>query len=354
MHILFVLPGMGFGGAERVVANLANELAKTNTVTIVLASGVCEIAYKLDENIKLEIMPVSGNAVKTWGVFRRFCKCQRPDIVIAFMADTGVMASMFLVGTSIPVITSERNDPARKRSDLSIIVKLLGKIAPAFTAGYVFQSEGAKSYYPKHVQKKSCIILNPLDIEKLPTREKDKVDNRIVSAGRLHPQKNHKMLIRAFAKSKAKDTHTLHIYGEGVLRAELEALISNLGMADKVFLEGNSKQVQEDMKNAKLFVFTSDYEGLPNALMEAMAIGIPCISTDCSPGGARMLINDGENGVLIPCGDEERLVAELDALCDDTERLKSFGEQAVKLRDRTNIETISEEWMEFINEIVKK
>ena len=98
------------------------------------------------------------------------------------------------------------------------------------------------------------------------------------------------MLIRAFAASKASEKHTLHIYGEGKLRPELEALVSELNMCDKVFLEGNSHQVHEDIKNAKLFAFTSDYEGLPNALMEAMAIGVPCVSTDCSPGGARMLI----------------------------------------------------------------
>ena len=353
MRVLFVIPGMGFGGAERVVATLANELVKSNDITVVLTSGKGETAYKLDENVKLEIMPVSGNVVKTWGAFRRLCKRQRPDAVVAFMADTGVMAAAFLAGTGIPVIASERNDPARKRGDLSVIVKLLGRIAPAFTAGYVFQSEGARSYYPKRVQKKSRIILNPLNIEKLPAREADKIDNRIVSVGRLHPQKNQKMLINAFAKSKAKDAHTLHIYGDGELRGELEALIDKLGISDKVFLEGNSKRVQEDIKNAKMFVFTSDYEGLPNALMEAMAIGIPCLSTDCSPGGARMLINDGENGVLIPCGDEERLIAELDALIDDPERLKAFSEQSVKLRDRTNIAAISKEWIDFIKKFAK-
>ena len=99
-----------------------------------------------------------------------------------------------------------------------------------------------------------------------------------------------------------------------------------MNATDRIFLEGNVKDVHDKIKNSKLFVFTSNYEGLPNALMEAMAMGIPCVSTDCSPGGARMLINNRENGILVPCKDEEKLISALDELCDNDELRIKIGE----------------------------
>ena len=168
----------------------------------------------------------------------------------------------------------------------------------------------------------------------------------------VRAQKNQAMLIKAFAASTAPQAHTLHIYGDGPLRGELEALISKLGMGDKVFLEGNSKRIYEDIKNAKLFAFTSDREGLPNALMEAMAIGVPCVSTDCSPGGARMLIQNGENGTLIPCGDTAALAAAFDELLADEARLAKFSANGQKLRETVCLETITNRWLECISQVI--
>ena len=309
-------------------------------------------AYPLSENVALISPDTELPTLKNWMRFRTFCKQIKPDVVIAFMTNMGIMSSLFLIGTKIPVIVSERNDPFVERKEASLTMRILGKLSSLFIAGYVFQSEGAKSYYSKSIQKRSCIILNPLNVDDLPEREPEKIDNRIVTVGRLHPQKNHKMLIEAFAASKVKDVHTLHIYGDGELRAELESLIYSLDMCDKIFLEGNSKQVHTDIKNAKLFVFTSDREGLPNALMEAMAIGLPCISTDCSPGGARMLIETGKNGILIPCGDLERLIREMDALCADESRLTKFGEAAKKIKEETSIDVIADAWLGFIAQVL--
>ena len=353
MNIVFALPGLGFGGAERVVSILANEFAKEHTVKIILTSGRSDCAYSLSPEITVEPTDGSNNVFKNWKSFRKICKESKPDVVISFMTVTGIMSAIALAGTNIPIITSERNDPFAKSTQLSTPLKILGKLAPFFTAGYVFQSEGAKNYYSTKIQKKSCIILNPLNVEKLPTRDENNIDNRIVSVGRLHPQKNQKMLINAFARSQINQDHTLHIYGDGPLKNELEELIETLEMKNKIFLEGNSKQVHEDIKNAKLFVFTSDYEGLPNALMEAMAIGLPCISTDCSPGGAKMLINNGENGILIPCGDEDLLMKELDSICNDKERLDMYGAKAKTICDKTKISSIANEWMKNIKIFTK-
>ena len=352
MKIAFVLPCLGFGGAERVVSLLSNELAKNHEVLIILTRTDQQV-YELDKRISVKTRNTTDKTLDTWKTFRRVCKKENPDVVIAFMTDTGILSAICLAGTGIPVITSERNDPNVKAMQPPMKLKILNKFAPTFTAGYVFQSEGAQSFFPKKIQKKSCIILNPLDADKLPVREDDAIDNRIVSVGRLTEQKNQKMLINAFARSTASKNHTLHIYGDGNLREELQAQIHALGMDNQIFLEGNSAHVHEDIKNAKLFVFTSDYEGLPNALMEAMAIGLPCISTDCSPGGARMLIKNGENGILIPCGDEDRLIREIDTLLPNAERLTSLGQEARNIRNKTSISAIAQNWVDFITKCTK-
>ena len=244
MKIVFTLPCLGFGGAERVVSLLSNELAKEHDVTIALMQRDPKIAYTLDERVTVVSINTTGKIVATWKSFRRFCKKEKPDAVIAFMTETGILSAIALAGTGIPVFTSERNDPNVKEMQPSKKLQLLNKFAPALTTGYVFQSEGARAFFPKKIQKKSCIILNPLDIAKLPERDEQAVDNRIVSVGRLTEQKNQKMLINAFAKSSASANHTLHIYGDGNLREALAAQITALGMEGKVILEGNSTHVQ--------------------------------------------------------------------------------------------------------------
>ena len=355
MKIVFAIPAMGFGGAERVVSLLANEFAKKgNEVFILSLTGNTESAYPLEDGVKLIPIKDQRSTLCTWSEFRKVCKVLHVDIVLAFMTGVGVAASTFLIGSQIPVIISERCDPSAKDMSLSLKLKVMERVSRYFTAGYVFQSEGAKAFFPKSIQKKSCIILNPLNSESLPERDPDHIDNRIVSVGRLHPQKNFKMLIDAFAASKAKEQHTLHIYGEGALRKGLEQQIQSLGLCNKIFLEGNSPKVHEEIKQAKLFAFTSDYEGLPNALMEAMAIGLPCISTDCSPGGARMLIQNGENGILVPCGDTEQFTQALNQLCNDSVKLKNYGEKARQIKERTNVETIAELWLSFVAQVKKR
>ncbi len=354
MNIVFAVPSMGFGGAERVVSILANEFSKQHNVSIVLLSGKEEIAYKLEQKVNTVIIPQNLTVLKRWKQFRCVCKQLKADVVLAFMTGVGVMATGFLVGTSIPVIISERCDPYAKDMQLSAKLRIINFFTKFLTKGYVFQSEGAKNFYPKVVQKKSCIILNPLNTENFPVYNIDNAEKRIVSVGRLHEQKNQKLLINAFAKSKYCNDYALHIYGEGKLRDELQVQIDSLGLQEKVVLEGNRSNVLQELIKAKLFVFTSNYEGLPNALIEAMALGLPCVSTDCSPGGARMLINNGENGLLVPCNDLSSLVDAMNKLYDDSDFCKKVGEKAKLIREKTKTDAIAKEWLDFIERCKKK
>lgn len=351
MKIVFAIPGLGFGGAERVVSILANKMVQEHEVRIILTSGSSKIAYPLCERIDLTVIPESYSVNKRWITFRKLCNDFKADVVLAFMDTVGIMACCYLCGTGIPVIVSERNDPSEKTRQLGLGFRILQKASFVLSSGYVFQSEGARNYYPAICQKKSCIILNPLDVEALPSREYDRIEKTIVSVGRLHPQKNHKLLITSFSKSKfCQAGYTLHIYGEGNLREELEKQIESYSMKEKIFLEGNQENILPQIKNAGVFVFTSNYEGLPNALIEAMAMGIPSISTDCSPGGARMLINDRENGCLIPCDNEQTLIEAMDEWYDNPEKMYAAGISGKNIRNMVNTATIADKWIRFINE----
>ena len=353
MNIVFAIPSLGFGGAERVVSILASEFANKNRVTIILTSGKNNVVYKLHQNVEIYTLRNNTSNIKKWLEFRKQCKKLKADIVIAFMDAIGIIASIFLVFTNIPVICSERNDPSESSRKLNISYRILKNISTNLIKGYVFQSDGARAAYPIKCQKKSSIILNPIDSSCIPLRDDNTIKRRIVNVGRLHTQKNQKLLINAFAKSLFfKNGFTLHIYGSGPEKDNLMSMIMELNLENKVFLEGNQNDILEKIKNSSLFVLTSNYEGLPNSLMEAMAIGIPCISTDCSPGGARMLIKaDESNGILVPCNDEEKLVEKLDILYSNPDLLNTIGKNAKKIINESDVKKIATEWKTFIEDV---
>lgn len=355
MRIVFAIPGLGFGGAERVVSILASQLVKDNhDVKIILTSGNKKIAYDLSQNVEIDFLPPKINVLKRWLLFRKKCLEYKAEAIIAFMDTVGVMAACFMMHSGIPVITSERNDPTEKSRKLSFTFKALKAISVFLTKGYVFQSEGARNSYPKVCQRKSTIILNPIEDDCIPNRDNNEIELSIVNVGRLHNQKNQAMLISAFANSLfCKNGYVLHIYGDGELKTKLQSQVFNLGIEKKVILEGNQKDVLEKIKNASLFVLTSNYEGLPNALMEAMAIGIPCISTDCSPGGARMLINsNNSNGIIVPCENAEKLTTAMDYLYTHRDIMKSMGEKGKYIKEKANVVSITAQWVEFINKVI--
>jgi glycosyltransferase involved in cell wall biosynthesis len=304
------MPALRFGGAERVTSVLANEWVKQGVnVRILLVESDETSCYPLADNVELkscrretQIGQVKQGAIIR--AIRKEAKEWKPDAVICFYNALCGLTAIALRGTRIPLIYSERNDP--NRTNQRKIDKVYKEIVEHCAAKFVFQTTGAQKCYPKKVQDRSAVILNPLDTTGFPTHDFTSEKKEIVTVGRLEPQKNQKILIDAFSKF-AKDfpDYKLTIYGEGSLRPELEQFIQSKGLQDRVMLPGSKNRIQEHIKDAALFVLSSDYEGIPNALIEAMAIGLPCVSTDCSPGGARELINDGENGVIVDCGNSD-------------------------------------------------
>ncbi len=351
MKIVFVISSMGFGGAERVVSVLANQFVREHDVKIITTSTRSDVAYALDSRVELCSIPSPCSNLQRWTMVRRLCVEYRADVVLAFMDTIWIMTSLSLAFTSIPVIASERNDPSEKSLQLSGAFRILRFFANYLTSWFVFQSEGARSYYPQITQRKSCVILNPLNVENLPLRDESCMEKKVVNVGRLCPQKNQMLLLEAFGESDYAKDHQLYIYGEGELRQELEQKIRELQLEDRVFLPGSRSDVHELIRNAALFAFTSDFEGLPNALIEAMAMGIPCVSTDCSPGGARMLVDHRTNGLLVPCNDKKALVEAMNWMYRHPELAEACGRNARDIRSRVEKEKIAGEWLRWIRHV---
>ena len=161
-------------------------------------------------------------------------------------------------------------------------------------------------------------------------------------------------MIRAFKQIADRyPEYKLIIYGEGEKRAALTELICELGLENRVYLPGTEKSIFDKIKDASMFVFTSDFEGLPNALIEAMALGLPCISTKCSPGGAEELIKDGENGILVDCGDESQISAAMEALLSDKTKCEILGENAFKIRERVSVNEIVTQWENYFENVTR-
>lgn len=353
MKCLFVAPGMLFGGAERVMSILANEWGKSNVETTILVTETEAISkYSLSDKVtiigcheeKERARIPQFTVIKK---VRDICKEWKPDVVISFYNDLCALTALGIIGLHIPLIYSERNDP--KRTNQRLLDRLYRMIVECMADKIVFQTAGAQRCYSKRVQEKSTVILNPVNTNAFPSHDFSCEKSEIVSVGRLEAQKNQKLLIDAF-ELIASDfpEYQLTIYGEGRLRKELEEYIKAKVLQERVFLPGNKNNIQEHIKDASLFVLSSDYEGIPNALIEAMAIGLPCVSTDCSPGGARELIKEEVNGLITPCGDARKLSSAMRMMLNNKVYAKGCGIEALKIRKKTDVKKISEDWLNYI------
>ena len=207
----------------------------------------------------------------------------------------------------------------------------------------MFQTERAKNYFTGKIKSLGVIIPNPVAI----TCTAQKSKNKIVSVGRLAPQKNQKLLIDSFNDVlKKHPEYSLYIYGDGSLKQQLETQIIELGLEKKVFLPGNKPNVHKEIADAKIFVLSSDYEGLSNALLEAMMMGFPCVSTECA--GADEYIINGENGMLVPLQDKDAMINAINYIIENQDIAFEMGEKAKRSVSKCSVEFIMKEWNKII------
>lgn len=347
MDVTFVVSALHGGGAERVIATLANYMAdRDDDVTILMTAGD-EVVYQLHEKVQLiSIGQASGGnplvQLKRLYAMRQYFKSHRQSHIVSFSTTINLFTIIASLGLKMDVIVSERNDPNRFH------YKRLRDMIYALGGRFVFQTEEAADCFSKAIRERSCVIPNPIrtGLPEVYTGEREK---KIAAAGRLEPQKNHKLLLEAFAGfHQSYPEYTLHIYGKGKLEQELKTLASELHIESHVVWEGFRADVLERIRTYGMYVLSSDYEGISNSLMEAMALGIPCISTDCPIGGSRLCIENEENGLLTPIGDREALQSAMEWIAQDGKRAEAMGQRASGIRERFSEEKICECWRVFI------
>ena len=354
--IMFYINAINGGGAERVMTNLATQFSEEGYETVLVTSYRAEGEYLLGEKVhrlSLENEEIQQSRIKRnfsrIRKLRYICENEKPDLFVSFMAEPNFRAILATAGLKIKTIVSVRNDPNREYGGK--LMKVVGKWLLPFANGCVFQTEEAKSWFPKKLQKKSTIIFNAVK-EEFYVKERNPKAYTIVSCGRLQEQKNHKLLIEATADLIDRYPQLkVKIYGEGNLEDGLKQEIKKFKLESVVTLEGQTNNVPEALEEADIFVLTSNYEGMPNALMEAMAMGIPSISTDCPCGGPKMLIEDGIDGLLIPIDDKEKLVNAIKRLFEDQENKQLIGENAKIKVKQFSTDKIFSQWKEYFEMI---
>jgi len=353
---LFVIRSLTGGGAERVVSILASGLAKRGYEVHLVIYGSSNSDYELNSKVILHVLGKNNcqNMIKQKlsrvYYIREIINEIQPDIIIPFLG--GIVDATFLASRfkKCRFISTIRNNPEVQPANK---IYRYWRNYINFRSNAVFvQNKIQKEYYFKFMHKKIFVLPNP--ISKFFFDNKKSGNNQIkniVSVGRLTEQKNHLMLFKAFSEVIKKYPYLkLRIYGEGKLKEFLEQKINEMSLTGNVFLCGRVNNIFPELQKADLFVMSSDYEGMPNALMEAIAMGIPCISTDCPTGPADLII-DKETGYLVPVGEYGLLS---NAIMDAVKNPKYANEMAIKARENLKNKFSEEKIVEKFIRLIEK
>ena len=366
---MFHINSLGKGGAERVVTVLSGCFARDEYEVVLVTLWRAGEEYELPERVRrinLGDLQERGEgngkvlALRRLMDLRRTMKRERPDIVISFCVKANFRSAYCMAGMKTPLLVSVRNNPWQDYACHRASTRWMEKKA----AGCVFQTQEAKAFFSTPFQRRSRIIWNPVDEKYLldvPAQESAGGNgvrsNRVVTVGRISRQKNQMLLLKAFHRIREQFPDiTIQIYGEegerGVKEA-MEAYILEHKMEDQVAFMGHCSSLEKEIADADLFVLPSDYEGMPNALIEAMVLGLPVIATDCPCGGASALIEDGISGFLVPVGDDKRLAERMERLLTDPELARQMAGAAEEVAQRVSPQRIYGEWREYVEELVR-
>ncbi len=393
-HIAMYIGSLNKGGAERVMANLAvyffEQGYRVTLVTTYLARDEYEVKHAAWKAVPagadgavlvsdMEEKPVwvdpSGgekdgiqrvfsallkdeqegrikNFTKRKEKLRKIWRQLKPDLVLSFLGKNNIMALSTATREGIKVVVSVRADPEMEYNTKALKAGMLATFGKA--AGVVVQSTGARNFFPGFIRKKCTILpnaLNPAFIRKRYVGDREK---SVVMVGRLDENKDQALVMRCFAeitKDKFKD-YKLLLYGDGPDRQKLQRLSISLGLEEKCEFAGSVKHVAEHIEKASLFILASRQEGMPNALIEAMSLGLPCISTDCPCGGPRDLIINNENGILVPVSDEKSMREAMIKILSDHEFAEKIGTSATKVQDFYKPEITNLKWKRYLDKII--
>lgn len=358
--IAFYIGSLRKGGAERVFVNLAEFFQEEGYRVIMVTQYRKENEYDLPDGIQRIISDIEGKEVSASRVLnflRRLNKLhaiwkrERPDLVLSCIGKNNFMAVVTTMGTGTKPVVSVVGEA--KEEYPGRVMRILADVLFSRAAGIILQTERSRAFFGKKVGKKSVILPNSLNPDFIRPRFEGEREKTIVSVGRLDANKNHEMQIRAFAALKDRyPDYGLVIYGDGELRADLEALAASLGIAGRVALPGVVQDVARRIERASLFLLTSYSEGVSNALIEALALGLPVIATDVPSGGTEELMADGVNGLVVPAGDQKALEAAMDRLLGDAAYADRLGREAAGIQGRLAPERVNRLWKAYFEEII--
>ena len=363
--IAFHVSSLAQGGAERVVANLANRFAQDGFNVYVATEEYGNNEFSLDPKVKrihvgLKEEDEKKNRIVKFLLrvkyLKSFVKEYKPDVLVAFAHRCNYRALMAAGNSNVPVVISIRINPVGYYDAFSDTVQIKWLFPKA--AGCVYQTQEQKVWFKPYLQDNSRIIMNPINPKYFGNPLPKVREKAVMHHARLVDFKNQPMLVRAFLKVHEKHPdYVLKIFGpdsgDGT-KEILEKLISDNNAKDFVFLMGASSDLEKEIPKGEIYAYSSDYEGMPNSLLEAMAMGMPVVSTDCPCGGPRAVIRDGENGFLIPVGDEDALADRMNRLIEDKELSKRFSENARKIEDVASMEAIYKQWKDYLEEVTSK
>lgn len=352
--ILFVIGTLSNGGAERVVSVLAEEFVQKGYDISIITVYDNKNDYVNNKSIKLisiqhRFKNRISRALEVIIGLRKIIKREGQEIVISFVWQENVYAILSNLFIKNNLIVSERNDPYHDPKN-----KCLAKARDflyRFCDGVVFQTEDAKMYFATCIQKKSVTIPNPIKAD-LPFWNEKGCHKTIITACRLMEQKNLPLLFDAFKNVLIEfPDYILKVFGEGELREELSERINEMGLSNKIQLLGFSNNIHDEMASSSLFVISSDYEGISNSMLEALAIGVPVVSTDSPIGGARMFIESGKNGILTEVGSCNDLTMAIKHILSDKDYAARISYEARKIREELLPWKIAEKWLKYIEGI---
>ncbi len=348
--IIFVCQKVTYDGASKMLNWTVNKLAEIpgNNVSL-YTFYYSKTNYCFDENVKWHQKIREKN--ERWKIIfdlRSYLKREKPDMVVSFLYDAGVYSLLATIGLQIPVIVCERTDPNAN--------KLLNiKFAQAMyrmASGAVFQLPAAQQYFKNIIKKKTCVIPNPVFdtgyTVSLPFEQRRDV---ISYVGRISNfQKRLDLLISAFSIYAQKNkTVKLELYGDGEDMEAIKRQIEALNMQERIVVKGSVSNPMQYVSTSKCYILSSDFEGIPNSLLEAMSVGVPVISTDTSPGGARFLISNNQNGLLVKCGDINMLADKMDYLFNNPQKADDMGKNAKQVLERFKEDNIAKMWDSYLN-----
>lgn len=357
MKITIFIGGLSGGGAERVCCNLAGHMADTGHSITVVTMADDDATYGLSPNVTrvclLRKEERKNFLYNLWLRYKRLkdyvCRIDC-DAYIVMLPITILLLMTLRKKIQAKIIASERNMPTLYPLWQQKAMKYVARKAD----GWVFQTLDQQKWYGEALRcSPSQVIPNAINYQFIRAPYTGVRKKWIVTVGRLMPQKNQSLLIDAFAKIHREfPEYLLHIYGEGPLKEQLERRASKLGLRHFIVFDGFVKDISPFIQDASLFVLSSDFEGMPNALMEAMALGLPCISTDCGGGGARFLIENEINGLLVPQKDVDALAEAMKQVLEDKYYAASLGREANKVCQRMHPDNVYGMWERFIENVV--